>query len=173
MRFRTSFSPVQNFFPPSQYQLWFLSFLSYTTSISVEVVTAREDGSLKGGWENCFISSSSWQGHFEFSTNKAEDINRKRKIRTFPARVAQLPRQHSLAAQPSSLCIFLQCTCFIAIIDLLSRKYGEHMELLSILCCLFGFPFFSFHKTSIFIVLFIPNWSNPVKKSHPYPCWCI
>lgn len=62
--------------------------------------------------------------------------------------------------RPAEFCLHIFIVhMFIAIIDLLSRKYGEHMEFLSVVCCLFGFLFF-YSQRSHSIVLFIPNLSG-------------
>lgn len=48
----------------------------------LEVVAAAEDAFPRSQWGSCFISSFIPGKDSDFSTNEAEDINRKRKIRT-------------------------------------------------------------------------------------------
>lgn len=147
--------------PPTIY-FWLLASISFVSfgpshpSASphgpLEEVAAREGAFPRSQWESCFISSLIPGKDSDFSTNVAEDINRKRKIRTsfpisLPALLSYLPCQHPPTAQQSSLCILLLGICFIAKVDLLSRKYGEHMEWLSVLRFLFGFLFFLFPET--------------------------
>jgi hypothetical protein len=54
----------------------------------IEMVTTIEDGFLRSQWESCFIFSFLLARTLIFSTNEAENINGKRKIRTFLASVA-------------------------------------------------------------------------------------
>jgi len=62
-----------------------LCFLSCPASV---LPIAKEDVSLRSGWESCFFSPFFLARTLIFQLIKLEDIKRKRKIRTFLASVA-------------------------------------------------------------------------------------
>lgn len=77
------------------------------------------------------------------------------------------PCQCCLVTSTTFSCCPAECSLHIFIahifycsIDLFSRKYGEHIELLSILPCLFEFPFFS--SLSFLFLTWVILYRNPI-----------
>lgn len=106
-----------------------------------------------------------------FSTNKAEDINRKRKNKNFPCQCC-LATLSTFPCSPAEFSLHVFIVMFYCynwcIKQKIWRAHGAPVNSMLFI----WFSIFSFRKTSLFFVLFIPDWDN-MKVSRHSPWWCI